>query len=198
MNSISSIALHIQASDEQFVQNWYRNFEFFAEKHITAVADRVLMRCDQHGFEIEISKLDIDLGTITEDDFERDFENLLEEKLEESLLKEILYPTRKEDKRLEEADYQLEALKQFLLHGTFNWSLANRFGNITELFQLVLKNRAKELTSFLKSYGHFTSLQHRLIYQFEDSALFETVKLAAPAEFYFIQSYIAFLSIKYA
>lgn len=198
MNSISSIALHIQASDEQFVQNWYRNFEFFAEKHITAVADRVLMRCDQYGFEIEISKLDIDLGTITEDDFERDFENLLEEKLEESLLKEILYPTRKEDKRLEEADYQLEALKHFLLHGTFNWNLANRFGNITELFQQVLKNRSKELTSFLKSYGHFTSLQHRLIYQFEDSALFETVKLAAPSEFSFIQSYIVFLRIKYA
>lgn len=198
MNSISSIAIHIQASDEQFVQNWYRNFESFAEKHITAVADRVLMRCDQHGFEIEISKLDIDLGTITEDDFERDFENLLEEKLEESLLKEILYPTRKEDKRLEEADYQLDALKHFLLHGTFNWNLAKRFGNITELFHKVLKNRAKELTSFLKSYGHFTSLQHRLIYQFEDSALFDTVKLAAPAEFSFIHSYIAFLRIKYA
>jgi hypothetical protein len=198
MNSISSIALHIQASDEQFVQNWYRNFELFAEKHITAVADRVLMRCDQYGFEIEISKLDIDLGTITEDDFERDFENLLEEKLEESLLKEILYPTRKEDKRLEEADYQLDALKHFLLHGTFNWNLAKRFGNITELFQQVLKNRAKELTSFLKSHGHFTSLQHRLIYQFEDAALFDVVKLAAPAEFSFIRSYITFLRIKYA
>lgn len=198
MNSISSIALHIQATNELFVQNWYRNFELFAENHITAVADRVLMRCDQHGFEIEVSKLDIDLGTISEDDFERDFESLLEEKLEESLLREILYPSRKEDKRLEEADYQLEALKQFLLHGTFNWNLAKRFGNITELFRNVIKSRAKEFSSFLKSYGHFTSLQHRLIYQFEDSALFDTVKIAAPAEFSFIQSYIAFLRIKYA
>lgn len=198
MNGISSIALHISASDESFVRNWYRDFELFAEKHITAVADRVLMRCDQYGFEIEISKLDIDLGNIPEEDFEQDFERILEEKLEESLLKEILYPARKEDKRLEEADYQLEALKQFLLHGTMNWNLAKRFGNITELFQQVLKKRTKELSSFLKSYGHFTSLQHRLIYQFEDASLFDTVKLIAPEEFSFIQSYITFLRIKYA
>lgn len=198
MNSISSIALHVNASNELFIQNWYRDFDLFAEKHITAVADRVLMRCDQYGFEIEISKLDIDLGSIAEDNFEKDFERILEEKLEETLLKEILYPTRKEDKRLEEADYQLEALKQFLLHGTLNWNLAKRFKNSTELFQQVLKNRAKELSSFLKYYGHFTSLQHRMIYQFEDSGLFDAVKLIAPGEFSFIQSYVVFLRIKYA
>jgi hypothetical protein len=198
MNSISSIALHITASNESFVQNWYRDFDLFAEKHITAVADRVLMRCDQYGFEIEISKLDIDLGSISEDDFEKDFERILEEKLEESLLKEILYPTKKEDKRLDEADYQLDALKQFLLHGTLNWNLAKRFKNISELFRQVLKNRTKELTSFLKSYGHFTSLQQRMIYQFEDPGLFSVVKLIAPEEFSFIQSYVMFLRIKYA
>ncbi|WP_343631201.1 contractile injection system tape measure protein [Fluviicola sp.] len=198
MNGISSISLHVTASNESFVQNWYRDFELFAEKHITAVADRVLMRCDQYGFEIEISRLDIDLGNIPEEDFEQDFERILEEKLEESLLKEILYPAKKEDKRLEEADYQFEALKQFLLHGTMNWNLARRFGNITELFRQVLKNRTKELSSFLKSYGHFTSLQHRMIYQFEDASLFDTVKLIAPSEFSFIRSYITFLRVKYA
>jgi len=198
MNSISSIALHVNASDELFVQNWYRDFELFAEKHITAVADRVLMRCDQYGFEIEVSKLDIDLGTIREEDFEKDFERLLEEKLEECLVREILYPSKKEDRRLEEADYQLEALKQFLLHGTLNWNLAKRFKNTTELFRQVLAKRAKELNAFLKSYGHFTSLQHRMIYQFEDTSLFETVKLLAPEEFSFVQSYVIFLRVKYA
>lgn len=198
MNSISSIALHVTASNESFVQNWYRDFELFAEKHITAVADRVLMRCDQYGFEIEISKLEIDLGNIAEDDFEKEFERILEEKLEDCLLKEILYPTKKEDKRLEEADYQLEALKQFLLHGTLNWYLARRFKNGAELFLQVLKNRSKELSSFLRTYGHFTSVQHRMIYQFEDSNLFDVVKLIAPEEFSFIRSYVVFLRVKYA
>ncbi len=198
MNSISSIALHVSARNEDFIQNWYRDFELFAEKHITAVADRVLMRCDQHGFEIEISRLEVDLGSIAEDNFEKDFERILEEKLEESILKEILYPTIKEDKRLEEAAYQLEALKKFLLHGTIDWNVAKRFKSITELFKQVLKNRSKELTAFLRSYGHFTSMQHRMIYQFEDTALLETVKIIAPEEFSFIQSYLVFLKIKYA
>lgn len=198
MNSISSISLHVTAGNEGFIQEWYRDFELFAEKHITAVADRVLARCDQNGFEIEISKLDIDLGSITEEDFETTFEQLLEEKLEESLLRELLYPTRKEDKRLDEADYQLEALKQFLLSGNLNWNLARRFKNITELFQKVLKNRSKELSSFLRSYGHYTSLQQRLIYQFEDESLFDAVKLIAPEEFSFIRSYVLFLRVKYA
>jgi hypothetical protein len=197
VNSISSIALHVSANNEDFIQNWYRDFELFAEKHITAVADRVLMRCDQHGFEIEISKLELDLGSITEDDFEKDFERILEEKLEESILKEILYPTRKEDKRLEEAEYQLEALKKFLLHGTMDWNVTKRFKNMTELFRQLLKTKAKELVSFLRSYGHFTSMQHRMIYQFEDTALLETVKIIAPEEFSFIQSYLTFLRIKY-
>src|SRR5690606_33037415 len=78
------------------------------------------------------------------------------------------------------------------------WNMAKRFKNMTELFQQVLQSRAKELTSFLRSYGHFSSLQHRLIYQFEEAALLETVKIIAPEEFSFIQSYIAFLRIKYA
>jgi hypothetical protein len=85
-----------------------------------------------------------------------------------------------------------------LLHGTLNWNLANRFKNISVLFQQVLKNRAKELSSFLKSYGHYTSVQHRMIYQFEDASLFDIVKLMAPREFSFIQSYVLFLRIKYA
>ncbi len=198
MNSISSIALHVTAHDESFIQSWYRDFELFADKHITEVANRVLMRCDQYGFEIEISKLDLDLGNIDEEDFEQDFERILEEKLEESLMREILYPSKKEDKRLEEADYQLEALKQFLLHGTLSWNLAQRFKNVIELFQSVLKSKAKELTSFLKSYGHYTSLQQRMIYQLDDPDLFEVVQLLAPAEFSFIRSYVVFLRIKYA
>lgn len=198
MNSISSIALHVTAHDESFIQSWYRDFELFADKHITEVANRVLMRCDQYGFEIEISKLDLDLGIIGEEDFEQDFERILEEKLEESLMREILYPSKKEDKRLEEADYQLEALKQFLLHGTLSWNLAQRFKNVTELFQSVLKSKAKELTSFLKSYGHYTSLQQRMIYQLDDPDLFEVVQLLAPAEFSFIRSYVLFLRVKYA
>jgi hypothetical protein len=78
-----------------------------------------------------------------------------------------------------------------------NWNLTKRFKNSTELLLQVLKNRAKELRSFLKSTGHFTSLQHRMIYQFEDSSLFDTVKLIAPEEFSFIQSYVVFLRIKY-
>lgn len=198
MNSISSIALHITAHDESFIQDWYRDFELFADKHITEVADRVLMRCDQYGFEIEISKLDLDLGNIAQEDFEQDFERILEEKLEESLMREILYPSKKEDKRLEEADYQLEALKQFLLHGTLSWNLAQRFKNVVELFQSVLKSKAKELTSFLKSYGHYTSLQQRMIYQLDDPDLFEVVQLLAPAELSFIRSYVVFLRVKYA
>lgn len=198
MNSISSIALHVTAHDEEFIRNWYRDFELFADKRIKEVANRVLMRCDQYGFEIEISKLDLDLGNISEDDFEQDFERILEEKLEESLLREILYPSRKEDKRLEEADYQLEALKQFLLHGTLSWNMAQRFKNMEELLRSVLKTKAKEFTSFLKSYGHYTSLQLRMIYQFDDPELFEVVQLLAPAEFSFIRSYIVFLRVKYA
>lgn len=198
MNSISSIALHVTAHDESFIQSWYRDFELFADKHITEVANRVLMRCDQYGFEIEISKLDLDLGNIDEEDFEQDFERILEEKLEEGLMREILYPSKKEDKRLEEADYQLEALKQFLLHGTLSWNLAQRFKNVIELFQSVLKSKAKELTSFLKSYGHYTSLQQRMIYQLDDPDLFEVVQLLAPAEFSFIRSYVVFLRVKYA
>ncbi|MDR0802979.1 contractile injection system tape measure protein [Fluviicola sp.] len=198
MNSISSIALHVTAHDEAFIREWYCDFELFADKRIKEVANRVLMRCDQYGFEIEISKLNLDLGNIPEEDFAQDFERILEEKLEESVMREILYPSRKEDKRLEEADYQFEALKQFLLHGTLSWNMAQRFKNILELFRAVLKTKAKEFTSFLKSYGHYTSLQLRMIYQLDDPELFEVVQLLAPAEFSFIRSYIVFLRVKYA
>ena len=221
MNSISSIALHVTAHDELFIQGWYRDFELFADKHITEVADRVLMRCDQYGFEIEISKLDLDLGNIAEEDFEQDFERIEAhgaDVVDHYGHQHIVHTgdnnqrqsaadhdpghqahiLNQPDKRLEEADYQLEALKQFLLHGTLSWNLAQRFKNVVELFQSVLKSKAKELTSFLKSYGHYTSLQQRMIYQLDDPDLFEVVQLLAPAEFSFIRSYVVFLRVKYA
>lgn len=197
MNSIGTIALQVKARNEDFVRQWYSQFDHFTETRIAPIAERVLMRCEEYGYTFEINKLELDLGSIPEDRFQEDFERLFEEQLEEQLLRAIHHPSTKKDKRTDDAVFLLEALKQFLLHGTFNWSLAQRFGDISTLFRQVLQSHARELRDFLLTYGHYTSLQHRLVYQLDEEQLFQGVELLAPAEINFIRSYITYLRLKY-
>jgi hypothetical protein len=193
MNSVASISLRLTASNEPFVHGLYGDFGRFSEVHLSAVVDRVLARCAEEGTEVEIARLDIDLGIIPEEEFGRRFEYLLEQKLEDAVRRQLLYPGTRTVKKETDAGYLAKALFAFLLHGTLPWNLANNFKNIASLFRKVLAELPGELSAFLRNYGHYSSLQQRLVYQLGDEELLEGVRLIAPAEQGFIAAYVRYV-----
>lgn len=197
MNTVDKIAIQLKAGNEAFVRELYSRWEAFVEQHLVRIADRVLSRRDETETVIEITKLEVDLGSIREEQFDRNFPLLLEEKLEEALLKSLLYGSGNTIRRRAETEHFADLLFEFLLKGSLPWHLSGQYRDIGLLFRTVMQQEAGRLRAFLQTYGHYTSLQQRLVYQLDDRELEEGIRLLAPGESTFIQSYVRFLRAKY-
>ena len=115
MNTVDKIAIQLKAGNEAFVRELYSRWEAFVEQHLVRIADRVLSRRDETETVIEITKLEVDLGSIREEQFDRNFPLLLEEKLEEALLKSLLYGSGNTIRRRAETEHFADLLFEFLL-----------------------------------------------------------------------------------
>ncbi len=197
MNTVDKIAIQLKARNEDFVRELYSRWDAFVEENLIRIADRVLTRRDETDTVIEITRLEVDLGSIREELFDRNFPLLFEEKLEEALLKSLLYGSGNSIRRRAEAEHLAELLFEFLLKGSLPWHISDKYRDIGMLFRTVMQTEAARLRAFLQTYGHYTSLQQRLVYQLDDRELEEGIRLLAPGESTFIQSYVRFLRAKY-
>ena len=196
MNRIGCIQFDFQMQNESFARELYSRWDLFFSKHIESVTDEVVGRYDNSAEILEITGLELDLGCVEEEDFEYRFPLIFREKLEEALLKQLSY-TNKEIKRTTTDRYSFELLTYFLLHGTFPWYTDGNSENIHTLFLEVLQHSGSQFKQFLLSYGHYTSLQERLVYQFNDPELEKGIRLLQPEEGDFIKSYAEMLRRKY-
>ena len=194
MNTISKITFDFKTDNEEFTRSLYERWDNFFDLNVEKIIDNVLGKYDRKGLVIEIDCLELDLEQIEEDSFDEHFPLLLREKLEEALLP---YLNNIDNDQLTEKDYLFNILCRFLLHGYLPWNVANKYKNICELFLSVLKDNSKRLKSFLLTYGHYTVLQERLVYQLDEPLLEKGIYLLAPSESTFICSYIHFLKEKY-
>lgn len=214
MNVIGNIKFDIRMQNEQFARDLYARWDSFCAKHIEPVADEVLSRHDNPAEILEISRLELDLNNFDEEDFYLRFPIIFKEKLDEELARRTYYNTipdfrvnMKKDgisdpdtpvvKKSSVSHYTFEILAYFLLHGTLPPTAENKYKDIRKLFQEVLKNNGAGLKKFLFTYGHYTSLQERLVYQLDDPALEQTIGLLEPGSGEFITSYVKLLRAKY-
>lgn len=199
--------------DEQFARDFNARFETFFAKQIEPVADEILTQYDNPVEVLEIDRLELDLRTLEEEYFDLHFPAAFREKLEEELIKCIYckrndirkFPTggntdtdwSTSAKTTPVARYAFDILTYFLLHGTLPSTAYDRHRNIQELFLEALQNNSAGLKRFLFTYGHYTSLQERLVYQFGDPLRYETIRLLEPGSGEFIVSYIRLLHARY-
>lgn len=199
-NTIAKIQFDFQMSDTQFVQNLYAHWDAFSAQNIEKIADEVLQQYSDPGEVLEIDHLELDLGQFEEDNFEQHFPLIFREKLGEALLKLIHKANddqRYTSKLVTTGQYTFDLLTYFLLHGTLPYTAGNEYKNISALFLEVLQKDSAGLKKFLFTYGHYTSLQQRLVYQLSDPELEKGVHLLQPGEGGFICSYASLLRKKY-
>jgi len=197
MNSIHSIVIDLHTGNEDFPRSLYSRWEQFYEKNILQITDRLLMKHDDPSIVLEIDELEVDLGTITEKDFDDQFPLLLEAKLEEVLLRSIVQAQGTVVRKVSGKAHLFDVLRHFLLHGSLPWHLAPNYKDINFLFREVTRESGADLKRFLQTYGHQTSLQERLVYQLSDETLEQGMQLLSPGESTFIRGYVRFLRVKY-
>ncbi|MDR1370040.1 MAG: hypothetical protein LBJ72_07955 [Dysgonamonadaceae bacterium] len=201
MTTIAAINFHFQMQSEAFARNLYGRWDHFFAHCVESVADKILNKLNTAGDEIEINKLELNLGSMLEEEFDEQFPIRFREELEEAIRK-CLYDgnvgiQQNGLKRISQKENVFQLFCQFLLHGTLPWNVSGEDRNIQKLFLKVLQENAKELQQFLQQYGHYTSLQQRLVYQLNDPELEKGVHLLMPEAGNFIVGYVHLLHKKY-
>lgn len=198
MNRIGRVQFNFDMQNEQFAHRLYARWDPFFVQNFERIADEVLSKYDVPTEQIELQQLDLDLGTLNEEEFDWKFPQIIREKLEEALVHSLFDPQRQAlVKRTPEKESRFKLLCHFLLHGSLPWSVPQAYKDIHQLFMQVVQSSGKELKQFLQTYGHYTSLCERLVYQLHDRELEQGVHLLAPSESTFICSYISLLISKH-
>lgn len=198
MNTIGRIQFDFTMRNEAFAQQLYAHWDGFFRDSFEKIADEVMAEYDHPSKQVVINNLNLDLGAIPEDELDEQFPLRFRGALEEALsncITEHASPKNMVSTTVETNYFDL--LTYFLLNGTLPWYTATEYRDVTRLFLFVLQKEPGRLKTFLMQYGHYTSLQQRLVYQLEDPELEQGVHLLRSAESPFISSYVRFLKKKY-
>lgn len=202
MNAIRNIQFDFSVQTELFARELYAGWDTFFSSSFEKIADELLKKYDTTSEVIEIDLLPLDIGTLNENNFYEMFPIRLRDVMEESLKKHLYIsenniseslPTR----RVSIEKNAFDLLCHFLLHGTLPWNVSSQYTDVTHLFLEVIRTSPAALKRFLQLYGHYTSLQRRLVYQLNDPALEEGVRLMRSTDSSFICSYVYYLREKY-
>ena len=202
MNSIECLKFDFRMENEAFARALYSRWDNFFARNVERIADAVLSKYDTPPETLEINTLQLDLGTLGEAGFDRQFPLRFRTQLEEALLQCIHRERQTSDpaqiKRIPAQAHDFETLSYFLLHGTLPWTASGKQRDIRRLFAGVLRRNGRQLLQFLRTYGHYTSLQERLVYQLDDAELEKGASLLSPGSGGFICSYVRLLRAGYS
>ncbi|WP_199119175.1 contractile injection system tape measure protein [Pedobacter sp. ASV28] len=197
MNSVQKIAFQFAGTSQAFFSAMYARWDNFWLTQLEQSTERIFSKLDDVDHVLALDALELDLGDIEEKDFEQRFIALYEQQLEDALLK-LLYENSPVGLRKVSLKQNLSALLfQFLLHGSLPWNTSSDYKNIDSLFTEVAKTDSRGLRHFLQRYGHYTSLQQRLVLQLEEETLTIGIRVIAPTEGVFILSYVRFVQSRY-
>lgn len=198
MNLIEKIAFHFSGESEEFFRTLYGRWDTIWMNRLEKSTDRILKKHNNAAYTIELGTLELELDPITENDFEDRFLTEYEDRLENALLKQLYENPHKLLRKLPTQERLSELLFRFLLHGSLPWNIEPKYKDINLLFLEVAQRETGALRHFFRTYGHYTGLQQRLVFQLNETALEEGIRAIAPGENRFIISYIRFVQSKYA
>lgn len=164
--------------------------------HLSAVTERALNMMSPEGQVYAIEQLEVDLGTVAEEDLEA----LLPERLLQAL-KDALTPLLSEQEHALPAqteivttkktvDRRYELLEYYLVTGAVPWwaNEAEREHPDTLVRQL-LQEDTERLPAFLLEIAKRPQARKRMVYQFSEETIRDIITLLAPAESAFIFEY---------
>lgn len=197
MNQVQKIVFRFLGENESFFRSLYGQWDHFWISNLEKSTDKILTKLDDPSYNIELDSLELELGSVSESQFNRHFLRMYEEQLENALLKQLYEDAHKTVRKTPIHQRKSALLFHFLLHGSLPWSTISDSRDINALFISVAKNESGALRKFLQTYGHYTGLQQRLVFQLEDKALEEGIRVMASGESHFVISYVRFVQSRH-
>ncbi len=199
MNEISHIKIDLRTDSEQFARQLFSRWDGVFPSSVESPAGAAMdSLCTDEP--IMVKCLEIDVGELEEDRFYGQFAEKFREAFAVALRRTL---EKSESNDSVSTGYArknaFELLCGFLLSGYLSPGRMGEYGkDMNGLFLFVLENHGPEFVRFLRTYGHYTSLQRRMVYQFDDEVLETGVGTIVPSEAGFVCSYVRLLNKKFA
>ena len=130
MISIERISMDFVMDDEQFAQGLYADWDSFCHTCLENIVEECLSVYDKDKVLHEIEKLDLDLGSIPQEDFRSEFSRRLREELQKVF--PALQLVQADKKEADTAASRLANLLYYLEHGVLKTEWADIHFNLSE------------------------------------------------------------------
>src|SRR5690606_35905458 len=89
MNQVQKIVFRFLGENESFFRSLYGQWDHFWISNLEKSTDKILTKLDDPSYNIELDSLELELGSVSESQFNRHFLRMYEEQLENALLKQL-------------------------------------------------------------------------------------------------------------
>lgn len=189
MVTVYGIRLEFGMEEEAFARELYGRWEEFFRSGVEEVMEAVFSRYDGEDEVIRVGSLEVELGTVPQEEFYERFPKLLTERLEtvfgELLRHREAYPVEIVSLRRD----GLQAFLYFLVQGVLPGNVPESYRDLHRLLELVTGSNGYELGAGLKRWGIKEEVCCRLVRQFRDEELEKVVEVTEPSEAVFIRVY---------
>lgn len=194
---IGQVRFEFGMEDEPLAFDLYSKWDGFCRSGFTDVAERVLMARENADVVLHIDRLELDLGSLTEDEFYDQFPGRLEECLKEALRGLLSGAETAGVKRYTGSAACYEQLIYYLVHGYMGWDCREWSFDLKQYLLRILAEEAEKFRRFLLMEGGQERVRKRLVYRLDDGILEALVTLTVSREAAFINRYTGFVIQNY-
>ncbi|MFT5779468.1 MAG: hypothetical protein ACI837_002427, partial [Crocinitomicaceae bacterium] len=171
VHSIRSQEFQVDLSTKGRSDEFFQRITGLQSSRIKAIVEAVLTQFSEEGYTLSLDEVDLDLGTISEINFENEVAWKIEEKLID-FFRRNEYPNGelKIGTRRAEPAYLADQLYFYLSNGYFNWNKGKKLSHL-ELMDIVLKSPPEDFREKMLILGKNDQVRKRLIQQFDDKRI---------------------------
>ncbi len=176
---VNRLQMEMSCYDEGLAFNIRQHFAIVHQRQIAEVIDRVCSEYTDEDEMIRIDRLEIDLGSLSPQDFDRDFELLFRKQFEQQFTEQLSRLTRTQ--RLESTQKSEQDIVQFfLLNGYLPWWAGHETTDLDTIVLHMLLEQKDVFQRFLSRHTTLALLWQRIACQFSPKAIELVISLFNP------------------
>jgi|GEM_PF-1483630 len=182
--------LDLQYHSEEHARDFQDRARSLYYSRITDVMESILKKYDAEDSLFRINRMELDLGSIYEDDFSsewvRRFGIAFEEELQHRLHLIQTEQARGDDSHIPVHKKKTEIFEYYLLHGALPWNTDGGKNTPGSMADELMRLYTQDFIYILKKHGANEKVIRRLVYQLSERQITRIIELVQPTEAKFI------------
>lgn len=182
--------LDLQYHSEEHARDFQDRARSLYYSRITDAMESILKKYDAEDSLFRINRMELDLGSIYEDDFSsewvRKFSIAFEEELQRRLHLIQTEQAQGEDSHIPVHKKKTEIFEYYLLHGALPWNTDGDKNTPESMADELMRLYTQDFIYILKKHGANEKVVRRLVYQLSEKQITRIIELVQPTEAKFI------------